>query len=316
MSIAFSCECGKKFLAKDEHAGRRAICPACKRPLKVPIQTVREPDEPSIPVPPSSPQPEAPGPTAAAPADTPRPFRKYPLVVIGVVVPLLILIVPFGYSVWRSKIPFGVSYTVVEDYKPRFHYQGAKRTVSVRLNKRVSKEVLREISREVKSLEKEEYEITDVCYFLPGMDTSGWLWARLRSSPEENWVMIIGLTEEEKRFLENEPISLPDGSEPIGSWLEEWESMHIRLTTYKKNNIYYLQNFAGKGAEFTLKLREVNPSVRHDDSHFLREGHDFQPDNGSIDHYVIDAEGKLRIYGYESKLLTTPEIIKPPLSGR
>jgi len=232
-----------------------------------------------------------------------------------VAVLLVIPIVLFSYSVWRSKVPFGVSYTVIEKV-PSSPYLREKITISVVLNKRVSKEVLREISREVKSLEQEEYEITDVLYFLPGMDTNGWFWARSRSSPEESWVMIIGLTEEEKRFLENEPISLPNGSEPIGSWLEEWESVHMRLTIYKNNNIYYLQEFAGKGAELTLKLREVNPSVRHDDPHFLREGHDFQPDNGSIDHYVIDAEGKLRIYGYESKLLTTPEIIKPPLSGR
>jgi hypothetical protein len=31
MAIRAVCECGKKFEAKDEYEGRRAICPSCKR---------------------------------------------------------------------------------------------------------------------------------------------------------------------------------------------------------------------------------------------------------------------------------------------
>jgi hypothetical protein len=207
-----------------------------------------------------------------------------------------------------------VSYTVVRDYKPAVHI-GGKRTVSVRVNKRVSKEVLREISSQVKALEKEEYEITDINYYLPGMDTEGGSWASSRSSPTMNWVNIVGLTEEDRRFLENEPISLPDGSELIGCWLNETVFANSRFIIYRHNKIYYVTQSVG-GSGFAVKLREVNPSVRHDDPHSLREVHDFQPDNGSIDHYVIDAEGKLRIYGNEGKLFATPEIIKPPLAAR
>ncbi len=36
MAISFTCSCGKAFKAKDEHAGRRAICPACRREFVVP----------------------------------------------------------------------------------------------------------------------------------------------------------------------------------------------------------------------------------------------------------------------------------------
>jgi hypothetical protein len=31
MSIHAVCECGKRFKARDEYEGRRAICPACRR---------------------------------------------------------------------------------------------------------------------------------------------------------------------------------------------------------------------------------------------------------------------------------------------
>ncbi len=37
MAISFQCECGRKLSARDEHAGRRARCPACLTVLRVPI---------------------------------------------------------------------------------------------------------------------------------------------------------------------------------------------------------------------------------------------------------------------------------------
>ena len=39
MAIEVTCECGKLFRAKDEYAGRRGICPACRREfvIEVPI---------------------------------------------------------------------------------------------------------------------------------------------------------------------------------------------------------------------------------------------------------------------------------------
>ena len=36
MSIAVVCQCGKKFQAKDEHAGLKTKCPACGQPLVIP----------------------------------------------------------------------------------------------------------------------------------------------------------------------------------------------------------------------------------------------------------------------------------------
>ena len=37
MPIEVECECGKRFRAKDEYAGKRGICPACKRSFVVPV---------------------------------------------------------------------------------------------------------------------------------------------------------------------------------------------------------------------------------------------------------------------------------------
>jgi DNA-directed RNA polymerase subunit RPC12/RpoP len=63
MAIKFSCgSCGRKFSAKDEHAGRSSKCPACGWGITVPFPTTLEEQaspEPVIP-PPLSPVPEVP----------------------------------------------------------------------------------------------------------------------------------------------------------------------------------------------------------------------------------------------------------------
>jgi hypothetical protein len=44
MSITYTCECGKRFRAKDECAGQRAMCPKCRREFRFPVLS-----EPAIP---------------------------------------------------------------------------------------------------------------------------------------------------------------------------------------------------------------------------------------------------------------------------
>jgi len=46
MAIAFTCECGKKYRAKDEFAGRTAFCSQCRREFVIPNQSVSEPIKP------------------------------------------------------------------------------------------------------------------------------------------------------------------------------------------------------------------------------------------------------------------------------
>jgi hypothetical protein len=43
MAITFSCSCGRKINAKDEHAGKRVKCPACQQVLTVPHATAKAP---------------------------------------------------------------------------------------------------------------------------------------------------------------------------------------------------------------------------------------------------------------------------------
>jgi hypothetical protein len=102
MAITVVCACGKRFSARDEYEGRRAICPACKREFifqAAGIPVFDEAVEMPPPVPPiltdqdndrCQPDPKPEDPLA-------RPFWKDPIVVIGAAVPSAILSVFFGY---------------------------------------------------------------------------------------------------------------------------------------------------------------------------------------------------------------------------
>ncbi len=85
MAINFACpHCGKRFTAKDEHAGKRGKCSACGGVTTVPSQPTRVADD--------SPTPSAAS-RASAPAEKQerRPLWKNPFVVIGMAASNLIL---------------------------------------------------------------------------------------------------------------------------------------------------------------------------------------------------------------------------------
>lgn len=51
MAIVVNCRCGKKFKVKDQLAGRKARCPACKGPLRIPGEKVASPASAAEPPP-------------------------------------------------------------------------------------------------------------------------------------------------------------------------------------------------------------------------------------------------------------------------
>jgi hypothetical protein len=98
MSIVFKCDCGTQFVAKVEYAGRKAICPACRRELAVSLPT-----QTSI-----APSPASRGQRENVSAEQPgtvgyqeggaRPFSKVPiLVILGRAITGVVLISFFAY---------------------------------------------------------------------------------------------------------------------------------------------------------------------------------------------------------------------------
>ena len=100
MAIEFSCECGKRFRARDEYEGRRGICPACHREFV--IQRLGPPvfhDADAEQTPQTMPRATAEGKPDSG-TDPQRSMLKDPVVAVGAAVPALILFVFFGYLAW------------------------------------------------------------------------------------------------------------------------------------------------------------------------------------------------------------------------
>jgi flagellar basal body-associated protein FliL len=94
MAIKFACKnCGKRFSAQEEHAGRKSKCPVCGHGIEVPWPATPISGAPPPLVPPVIPL------QATDPAPG-RPLRKIPVIVIVAAVLALILAVPFAYLAW------------------------------------------------------------------------------------------------------------------------------------------------------------------------------------------------------------------------
>jgi hypothetical protein len=100
VAIEAVCSCGKKFRAKDDYAGRRAICPACHREFT--FQEKQAPLSHDKPGPPPLPpgMTEAEKPKSDGSGETRRSFWRDPIIVVGAAVSTLILLAFFGYLAW------------------------------------------------------------------------------------------------------------------------------------------------------------------------------------------------------------------------
>jgi DNA-directed RNA polymerase subunit RPC12/RpoP len=189
MAIKFSCgSCGKKFTAKDEHAGRRSKCPACGWGILVPFQTASN-DE-------LTPKPVIPPPLLAV-AATPavatairtsedagakpttvrgRRFKIGTLAISGFTGTILLVSAiavvystPRSMPLWHASRPIALASQVLPDQPaarkaPRsaytfldvsigksLIYEDGKDVFSIRLSRKVSKRTLEEIAREIES---------------------------------------------------------------------------------------------------------------------------------------------------------------------
>jgi hypothetical protein len=273
MAIAFSCECGKRFRAKDEHAGKRSKCPVCGRELMIPVQAVRQsqaaPTCPPEPLPKNDPD-EIPSISPTVPKIETRSPKEWPLrgsafalvtgkpsifwiagagtmlVLMGFIAgagwrekaPIAALDIAKGALQGKRNIPTRPLYTILsEDEGPGFPVR------DVRLNMKVSKEELEEIALELKPTRPTLHGLFTIYYYLPGMEPTNnrgganWHpWGVTQSYPAFR-TRIVGLTIEEERRLRNKPLELPEGSESLGTWLADDWIQNARMTNYRNTGI-------------------------------------------------------------------------------
>ena len=183
-------------------------------------------------------------------------------------------------EVVASKVPPDVIYSIINsDIMP-----GVKRSLDVRLNKKVSTTVLRAIALELKSQDPRDYERTLVVYYLPEMDVRGGAWATTHFNPDLK-AEILGFTrEEEMTFSEELP---PSANRIIGRWLDDTPHTGSHITIFEKEHRLFIELKYQDGSIGESELRKkLSPLGRRFDS---VEG------SATRDHWVIDFQGDLLI---------------------
>ena len=104
--MIFTCECGKRFQARGEYAGKRAKCPACKREFLFPVPSAVAPEKPAVPPLLPTIRTDEEKPTQPESLEFRMPWRKAPIIVIGAAVPSLILGAFVGYLAHGPSVDY------------------------------------------------------------------------------------------------------------------------------------------------------------------------------------------------------------------
>ena len=181
-------------------------------------------------------------------------------------------------AVHTYSIPSDVSYTLIDSDVMR----PVKRSLTVRLNKKVSEDVLREIATELKGRDHRSYDRTFITYYLPDMAVGSGAWATTHFDPDLE-VKILGLTSEQEEQLRSTPT--PQGRTVLGEWVDERAYVGSRITLYRESGDLHIEFAFHDGSVWDNEVRERSSSL----------GRRFDPVEYSPtgDHWVVDSSGKL-----------------------
>ena len=154
-----------------------------------------------------------------------------------------------------SIIPTDVSYIVIgTETVPHI-----KRSLDVRLNKKVSEDVLRAIALELKSNDSNRYARTFIVYYLPGMTVDAGGWATSHFNPKLE-VRIQAFSAKRKQAPVTEPSS--SGRKVIGIWLGQ-TVYGSRYTLYREEGAPYMEWKFKDGSILKQTLVEKPSSLDH-----------------------------------------------------
>jgi hypothetical protein len=192
-----------------------------------------------------------------------------------------------------ASIPADVSYSIIDSHT----LPGVKRSLNVRLNKKVSQETLQAIALELKSQDSRRYDRTFIFYYLPGMTPGAGAWATTHFNLDLE-VRILGLTSEQEHALVGEPT--PSNREVIGRWLDEGPFLGGRITIFREHGKLYMELKFQDGTGLTKEVVENRSSLG-------RRFH-WAEDSSSGDHWVIDGRGNLQVRDNEGLIKTAKRI--------
>lgn len=193
----------------------------------------------------------------------------------------------------EANIPSDVSFSIIGSST----IPGIKRSLDVRLNKRVSEQTLRAIALKLKAQDSRTYERTFITYYLPGMAVDHGAWATTHFNPELE-VRILGLTVEDEKKLVAQPD--PTGREIVGRWLYEEPPLVCRIAIFRQGGKLFIEQMFKDGSTLKKELTETKSPL----------GRRFDKVEGSSagEHWVLGLDGDLQIRDNDGLIATAKKI--------
>lgn len=178
-------------------------------------------------------------------------------------------------------IPNDVSYTIVSSAVT----PGFKRTLDIRLSRKVSEEVLRAIATRLRDSDEHPYQRTFIMYYLPGMEVGSLAWATSHFDPDLQ-IRIIGVSPDQEASLLGKTAHRA-GVAQIGKWLEEGVLAGV-IIIYREDGRTFLERNFKDGSHMREEVVE-RPS-RHGRRFEIRK-----PSSDDGAYYFIDKSGNLQL---------------------
>lgn len=176
----------------------------------------------------------------------------------------------------------GATYSIISDND----FRDVKRSIDVRLDKKVSVEVLRTIAQKLKNMERKKYERIFIAYYLPNMKVGAGAWATSHFDPELK-VRILGLTAEEEEKIAQAAKST--SRDVIGIWMDDRPYVGATITIYRENEKLYLESKYKDGSGSTEEMTETQSTIG---AKLVEKG-----GNPHGEYFVLDKKGNLQAGG-------------------
>ena len=190
-------------------------------------------------------------------------------------------------------IPADVRYTVISTNV----IPGIKRSLDVRLSRKVEEDVLRAIAMNLKKDDPKRHERTFIVYYLPEMKVGAGGWATTHFNPDLE-VNILGLTlKQEIAFAKK----VEDTTrEVVGNWLDQSPMVGGKISIYRKDGKIYMEREFKDGSSSNEEMVEKPSS----------SGTRYEEKGGSNfgEYYILDRQGNLQIRDREGLIATTRKI--------
>lgn len=191
-----------------------------------------------------------------------------------------------------KSIPDDVTYTIID----KNIVDGTKRSLDIRLNRKVSKDVLTAIAVKLKNAGPNTYNRTFIGFYLPDMQVNQGYWATTHFTPNLD-VRILGLTAEQEQALKQQTTN--PLREIVGTWLDERPFGAGRITIFRKDGLF-MENKYKDGSAGISKLIET---ISQDGRRF-----DYNPDRGNGEYYLINSKGELQQLDSDGPFMTAKNI--------